>query len=138
MKRLSSSQGQAHGEKKQCTASTTNATQTAISVYNFLKDNGRKVHVVKGDGNCLFRSMSYELFKTQEHHFKYATIWFGLLAVIGKNSPSFYFQSIVPQFLNTLAYQMLGVHMLNSLLWQRFFRFLYIFAHRMVHTSGGK
>ena len=64
-----SSQGQACGAKKQCTVSTP-VTQKEVSVYDFLKDSGRKVHMVKGDGNCLFRSMSYELFKTEEHHIK--------------------------------------------------------------------
>ena len=58
-------------KKKHCTASTTNTvTQKVISVYDFLRENGRKVHKVKADGNCLFRSMSYELFKTEEHQFK--------------------------------------------------------------------
>ena len=65
VKRLSSSsQGESSGVKKQCTAA-----QQEISVYEFLRCSERKVHMVKGDGNCLFRSISYELFKTEEHHF---------------------------------------------------------------------
>ena len=59
----SSSQGESSGVKKQCTA--------AQQVYEFLRCSERKVHMVKGDGNCtcLFRSISYELFRTEEHHF---------------------------------------------------------------------
>ena len=67
----SSSQGQACETKRKCTLGTLDpAAQKEISVYDFLRDSGRKVHMVKGDGNCLFRSMSYEIFKTEEHHFK--------------------------------------------------------------------
>ena len=98
-----SSQGQASEAKKQCTVSTP-VIQKEVSVYDFLKDNGRKVHMVKGDGNCLFRSMSYELFKTEEHHniIKVCNNVVWLISCNREEFSSFNFQSIVPQYQITL------------------------------------
>ena len=50
----SSSQGQACETEHMCTLGTLDpVAQKEISVYNFLRDSGRKVHMVKGDGNSL-------------------------------------------------------------------------------------
>ena len=38
------------------------------SVHSFLANTGRKIYSVKGDGNCLFRSLSHQLLNTEDEH----------------------------------------------------------------------
>lgn len=40
------------------------------SLVNFLNRHGRERVSSLGDGNCLFRSLSYNLFHTQEYHYE--------------------------------------------------------------------
>ena len=40
----------------------------------FLLSIGRKIHSTLGDGNCLFRSFSKELFSIETHHLKIRTL----------------------------------------------------------------
>ena len=35
----------------------------------FLKTGGRQVHTVPGDGNCMFRSLSHQLYGSSEQNF---------------------------------------------------------------------
>ena len=59
----SSSQGQACETKRKCTLGTLDpVAQKEVSVYDFLRNNGRKVHMVKGDGNI-------ELLYIREQHY---------------------------------------------------------------------
>ncbi len=44
--------------------------QNPYTIADFLTQSNRKVHSILGDGSCLFRSISYQLFHTQIHHFK--------------------------------------------------------------------
>ena len=82
----SSSQGQACETKRKCTLGTLDpVAQKEVSVYVFLRNSGRKVYMVKGDGNCLFRSMSYEVFKTEEHHFKLCNNVVWLISLTAKS-----------------------------------------------------
>ena len=39
------------------------------SVVEFLEAQGRKIHRVMGDGNCLFRALAFALLKDKEQHF---------------------------------------------------------------------
>jgi len=38
------------------------------SLHSFLANAGRKIHSIKGDGNCLFRSLSHQFLNTQDEH----------------------------------------------------------------------
>ena len=46
------------------------STGRTTSSSDFLSQYSRTIHRVVGDGNCLFRSLSFQLFKTELHHFK--------------------------------------------------------------------
>ena len=39
-----------------------------VSIHSFLKNYDRKRKEVKGDGNCLFRALSDQIFGSEEHH----------------------------------------------------------------------
>ena len=43
------------------------------TVSAFLIRTGRKVFNIKGDGNCLFRALSHQLFGTEDHHLSLRT-----------------------------------------------------------------
>lgn len=38
------------------------------SIDAFLKQSGRRLKTIEGDGNCQFRCFSYQLFGSEEHH----------------------------------------------------------------------
>ena len=38
------------------------------SLQSFLATTGRKIYPIKGDGNCLFRSLSHQLLNTENEH----------------------------------------------------------------------
>ena len=57
-----------------------------LSVHEYLKHSGRKMYIVRGDGSCLFRTISYELFNTEEHHF---TVRNNLVWIISCNRAKF-------------------------------------------------
>lgn len=40
-----------------------------VVISEFLEATGRKLHPVKGDGNCLFRVLSYALLGDEDHNF---------------------------------------------------------------------
>ena len=42
---------------------------TMTSIDKFLQNSGRKIHHIKGDGNCMFRTFSYTFLNREEHHF---------------------------------------------------------------------
>lgn len=42
---------------------------TKDPLIRFLVTGGRHVHSVAGDGNCMFHSLSHQLFGTPERHF---------------------------------------------------------------------
>ena len=52
----------------------------------FLKAGGRQVHVVAGDGNCMFRSLSHQLYGSSERHFVVRSL---LLRFESKNCDTF-------------------------------------------------
>ena len=40
-----------------------------VTIEKFLQNSGRKIHHIKGDGNCMFRTFSYAFLNREEHHF---------------------------------------------------------------------
>ena len=45
-----------------------NQPKTQNDITLLLLQQNRKVHPILGDGNCFFRSLSYSIFHTQQHH----------------------------------------------------------------------
>ena len=43
-------------------------TDPKTGLNDFLSQNGRKIKHMTGDGNCMFRSLSYHIFGHQEEH----------------------------------------------------------------------
>ena len=41
---------------------------TISTISTYLMHSGRKMHPIVGDGNCLFRAISYALLRTEDHH----------------------------------------------------------------------
>ena len=59
----------------QTPSATPLSTSPTCSLSSFLASSGRKVFTIRGDGNCLFRSLSHQLLNTQdEHHFIRSTL----------------------------------------------------------------
>ena len=52
----------------------------------FLMTEGQQVYAVPGDGNCMFRSLSHQLYGTSEHHFSVRAL---LLRFENKNQEIF-------------------------------------------------
>ena len=42
---------------------------TPTTIHHFLQSSGRKIHFIEPDGNCLFRTISYALLNTEDHHY---------------------------------------------------------------------
>ena len=42
---------------------------TVTSTDKFLQNSGWKIHHIKGDGNCMFRTFSCAFLNREEHHF---------------------------------------------------------------------
>ena len=40
-----------------------------VTIEKFLQNSGQKIHHIKGDGNCMFRTFSYAFLNREEHHF---------------------------------------------------------------------
>ena len=85
------------GKKKKCCVSrrcielskqstTLTSSQGLPSLQSFLSQSGRRIQEIKGDGNCFFRSLSYTLFGTEEHHIIVRSI---LVRFENKNSEVF-------------------------------------------------
>lgn len=43
--------------------------QVALTLSQFLHQSGRLIHPIKGDGNCLFRALAYQLLGDEDEHF---------------------------------------------------------------------
>ena len=46
--------------KKECSS--------VLTISEFLQADGRKIHPVVGDGNCLFRALAFALLGEEDHH----------------------------------------------------------------------
>ena len=70
-----------------CTSTTTSATSLSypsqvkstsfmrsLGLDSYLQSQGRKVSASVGDGNCLFRSLSYQLVGTEDEHISVRTL----------------------------------------------------------------
>ena len=45
------------------------ASASIATIDKFLLNHDRKIHNIKGDGNCLFRSFSHAFLNHEDHHF---------------------------------------------------------------------
>ena len=52
----------------QSAAKSAPGTSCNDTIDSYLLKSGRKIHNIKGDGNCLFRTISYALLNTEDHH----------------------------------------------------------------------
>ena len=60
---------------------------TLTYIGDFLLSQGRCKHQVLGDGNCLFSSLSHQLYGTVEY---YSQLWSGLVQLIEKNDSTYW------------------------------------------------
>ena len=44
-------------------------SKPVLTLDTFLKNSGRKVKIILGDNNCFFRTLSHQLFNTEEKHY---------------------------------------------------------------------
>jgi len=53
-----------------CTTESELAKETKVEEMfrKLLKEKGFKIVEIRGDGNCLFRAVSHQMFLTEEHH----------------------------------------------------------------------
>ena len=70
---------------KKALASASKPNKTT-DIQTFLLNSGRKIHPIIGDGNCLFRAISYAILNTEDHHFMVRS---HIVRLINLNSSTF-------------------------------------------------
>ena len=87
------------------------ASASIATIDKFLLNHNRKIHNIKGDGNCLFRSFSHAFLNHEDHHF---TLRNHIVRTINLN-PTIFSNYLMP--INKLTIEQQVKHMLRPSVW---------------------